>query len=412
MSASRALFGDPGRNRRREYDRFIHVMSRSDLDLANYWLMEAWKYENSTIESPYKRRLKECVFEGRTRVLSNNTPPQVHHDRLSLKPVNPKRQIPKAADFILDAPDILDDYYVNLLDWSRSNILAVALDKTVYLWNESDGSTTELSTFESSVTSVSWSHDGRRLAVGLHKAEVQLWDLESHCLFRKLQGVHNSRVGSIAWNNHILSTAGKKIVSYDTRAEPHAFQTCQGHRGRVCGLKWSPSGRQLASGGGDGLVHIWELSMASSQRWLHRFNSHKGSAKALCWSPVHSNLLASTGGDSDQCILVRNTSTCEVLSMVNTSCQISEILWSIDGKELLSSHGSYDNQLMLWNYPSMTKITDLPGHSSRILFMAQSSDGSTVATAGADEFLKIWKNVLPKHSTKTSQPFANVNLIR
>lgn len=60
--------------------------------------------------------------------------------------------------------------------------MAVALDKTVYLWNESDGSTTELSTFDSSVTSVSWSHDGRRLAVGLHKAEVQLWDLESHCL--------------------------------------------------------------------------------------------------------------------------------------------------------------------------------------------------------------------------------------
>lgn len=213
-----------------------------------------------------------------------------------------------------------------------------------------------------------------------------IWVLERVCLvfllgwfvypvlflqFRKLQGVHNSRVGSIAWNNHILSTAGKKIVNFDTRAEPRAFQTCQGHRGRLCGLKWSPSGRQLASGGDDGLVCIWELSMASSNRWLHRYNNHKGSAKALCWSPVRGNLLASTGGDSDQCILVRNTSTCEVLSMVNTGCQINEILWSIDGKELLSSHGSYDNQLMLWNYPSMTKITDIPGHSTRILFMAQ-----------------------------------------
>lgn len=73
------------------------MMSRSDLDLANYWLMEARKYENSTIESPYKRRLKECVFEGRTRVLSNKSPPQVQHDCLSLKAVNPKRQIPKVT---------------------------------------------------------------------------------------------------------------------------------------------------------------------------------------------------------------------------------------------------------------------------------------------------------------------------
>jgi hypothetical protein len=39
--------------------------------------------------------------------------------------------IPKSPDKILDAPDIVDDYYLNLLDWSPMNVLAVALGQSV-----------------------------------------------------------------------------------------------------------------------------------------------------------------------------------------------------------------------------------------------------------------------------------------
>jgi cell division cycle protein 20 (cofactor of APC complex) len=40
---------------------------------------------------------------------------------------------------ILDAPELLDDYYLNLLSWGKNNLLAIALKNTVYLWNPSDG---------------------------------------------------------------------------------------------------------------------------------------------------------------------------------------------------------------------------------------------------------------------------------
>lgn len=49
------------------------------------------------------------------------------------------RHIPTAPIRILDAPDMLDDYYLNLLSWSGSNTLAVALAQTVYLWNAGTG---------------------------------------------------------------------------------------------------------------------------------------------------------------------------------------------------------------------------------------------------------------------------------
>ncbi|ONK56089.1 uncharacterized protein A4U43_C10F4020 [Asparagus officinalis] len=163
------------------------------------------------------------------------------------------------------------------------------------------------------VTSVSWAPDGRHIAVGLNSSDVQLWDSGSNRMLRTLRRVHGSRVGSLSWNNNILTTGGKdgKIVNNDVRVRSH-IQTYQGHEQEVCGLKWSSSGEQLASGGNDNLVDIWNLLTASSSRrnqnqWLYRFEDHTSAIKALAWCPFQSNLLASGGGDNDRCIKFWNT---------------------------------------------------------------------------------------------------------
>lgn len=36
---------------------------------------------------------------------------------------------------VLDAPALADDFYLNLLDWSAQNLLAVGLESCVYLWS-------------------------------------------------------------------------------------------------------------------------------------------------------------------------------------------------------------------------------------------------------------------------------------
>lgn len=56
-------------------------------------------------------------------------------------------------------PDLVDDYYLNLLSWSRRNVLSVALGQSVYLWNADSGAIDHLLTLENRddyVTSVSW----------------------------------------------------------------------------------------------------------------------------------------------------------------------------------------------------------------------------------------------------------------
>src|SRR6185437_10007515 len=72
----------------------------------------------------------------------------------------PVRHIPQSAERVLDAPELLDDYYLNLLDWSASaqpvrisctnstvfadNVLAIALGQSVYLWNATTSSIEQL----------------------------------------------------------------------------------------------------------------------------------------------------------------------------------------------------------------------------------------------------------------------------
>ncbi|KAK1567279.1 hypothetical protein Q3G72_010247 [Acer saccharum] len=144
-------------------------------------------------------------------------------------------------------------------------------------------------------------------------------------------------------------------MNNDIRAREHVIDSYSEHQGDVFGLKWSASGQQLASGGNDNLVFILDRSMAASSNsatlWLHRLEDHTAVVRALAWCPFQGNLLASCG--------------------VDTSSEVCALLWSKHKSELLSTHRFTENQLTIWKYPSMVKMAELTGHTSRVLFMAQ-----------------------------------------
>ena len=45
------------------------------------------------------------------------------------------------------------------------------------------------------------------------------------------------------------------------------------------------------------------------------------------------------------------------------SWQVCALLWSSEYKELVSSHGFAQNQLVIWKYPSLTKVAELTGET-------------------------------------------------
>ena len=319
-------------------------------------------------------------------------------DFYSCKPMffRTKEKISKAPFKVLDAPALKDDFYLNLIDWSSENTLAVGLGSCIYLWNASTSKVTKLYDLGNTdlVTSVAWADKGAYLGVGTNSGLFQLWDPEECKLIKTLSG-HESRIGTISWNDNTVSTGSrdKNILHRDIRWDSDFEAKFEHHKQEICGLKWSFDKQYLASGGNDNKVCLWSIS--NSKNPIGKFSSHQAAVKALAWSPHQHGLLASGGGTADRWIKFWNTLSLREVNSIDTWSQVWNLLFSKNVNQLVSTHGYSQNQITVWKYPSMSKVVTLTGHTQRVLYLAMSPDGETIVTGAGDETLRFWK-VFPK----------------
>jgi len=404
-------------------DRFIPCRSTTQFELGHYKLTSGGddgenEEEGAAPLSPqkleYQKKMSQNLNGGcdlaDAKILSYTTKPpsapEGYQNQLRVlysqskasaaKNQKPNRHIPSMPERILDAPSFLDDYYLNLLDWSSTNILAVALSDAVYTWNAETGSIDMLmespDEHENGYPSaISWSEDGNFLAIGTSWNEVELWDVNQKKKLRTMAG-HTARVGALTWNSFLLASGSRSgaIHHHDVRVASHLQGEVAFHTQDVCGLKWSHDKRHLASGGNDNILAVWS-SDPSVTTPIHSFTQHQSAVKAVSWCPWQNSLLASGGGTADRCIKFWNVNSGSCLNSIDTKSQVCSIAWNTNYREIVSSHGFAHNQLILWKYPSMTRLAELQGHTARVLQLATSPDGQTVASAAADETIRLWK---------------------
>lgn len=63
------------------------------------------------------------------------SPVSAKSQKLLRSPRKATRKISRIPFKVLDAPELQDDFYLNLVDWSAQNVLAVGLGSCVYLWS-------------------------------------------------------------------------------------------------------------------------------------------------------------------------------------------------------------------------------------------------------------------------------------
>jgi cell division cycle 20-like protein 1 (cofactor of APC complex) len=296
---------------------------------------------------------------------------------------------------VLDAPDLADDFYLNLVDWSSNDVMGVGLGQSVYLWSAKTSEVTtlcDLGKTSDKVTGINWAPRGNHLAIGTNDGLVQIWDAEHLKLIRTMRG-HVNRVGALAWNEHILSTASRdrSILHRDVRVPAQSIAELKGHKQEVCGLKWNSITNQLASGGNDNTLFVWDGLTTVP---LYRFTQHKAAIKALAWSPHQNGLLATGAGTQDMHIRFFNTITGNLISEVDTGSQVCNLAWSMINNELISTHGfsggKVSNQVQVWKYPDMSQVATLMGHTKRVLYLAMSPDGESFVSGAGDETLRFW----------------------
>jgi len=400
-----------------------------DQELAHHLLVRQPLAESTATMSPSKREYQRVMAENlgvqnlnTTKVLAYQAKPpaapESHSNNLkilyssgknSLSTKKTVRHIPQAPERILDAPDILNDYYLNLVDWSCLGSLAVCLGAHVYLWHAASGDIQELTSLEPGdhqdyYSSAEWTADGCYLALGTSTGQVELWDITAGRRKRVLR--HNQersygRVSSLAWNQWVLSQGcmSGALLHSDVRVADHQVLTVpQAHTQELCGLKWDQSGRMLASGGNDNMLNVWAAAQGgchASGSPLYQLSAHQAAVKAVSWCPWQANTLASGGGTADRTIRLWNTSNGSLANTIDTKSQVCSLIWAPEYRELVSSHGYANNKISIWRYPSMVKVAELLGHTERVLDLKLSPDGSTLLSVGADETLRLWQCFTP-----------------
>ncbi|XP_038858488.1 fizzy-related protein homolog isoform X4 [Salvelinus namaycush] len=328
--------------------------------------------------TPEKRSLFSYSLSARSTTDEDNgispyslSPVSSKSQKLLRSPRKQTRKISKIPFKVLDAPELQDDFYLNLVDWSALNVLSVGLGTCVYLWSACTSQVTrlcDLSVEGNSVTSVGWSERGNHVAVGTHKGYVQIWDAAAGKKLFTLEG-HTARVGALAWNADQLSSGSRDrmILQRDIRTPPlQSDRQLQGHRQEVCGLKWSTDHQLLASGGNDNKLLVWNHSSTAP---VQQYTDHLAAVKAIAWSPHQHGLLASGGGTADRCIRFWNTLTAQPLQCMDTGSQVCNLAWSKHANELVSTHGYSQNQILVWKYPALSQVAKLTGHSYRVLYL-------------------------------------------
>ena len=346
------------------------------------------------------------------------------------------RKISNKPIRILDAPNLVDDFYLNLLDWGKENIIAVALSDEIYLWNDNNFQSNLLMTNEKkyndnsledndNITSLSFMNNGICLAVGLPNGAIQLWDIYKKIKLREINA-HEDRVTCLSWNDYILSSGSKDrfIINFDVRNKHAEICKIKKHKQEICSLKYSIEKDLLASGGNDNTAYIWDIRNLQnpfsflSEESNHNFkpysinNFHQAAVKAMAWCPWKRHILATGGGCKDKTIKIFSCDYNKILKNINSGSQVCSLLWNQKEKEIISSHGYNKNQIIIWNYEKSKKICELKGHMNRVLFLTMSPDESIICSGSGDETLRFWKiNNEPINSQKNENKNSLLNNI-
>jgi WD40 repeat protein len=296
-----------------------------------------------------------------------------------------------------------DDAVLSVALSPNGDVIATgSWDNRIWLWDLRTGQRLRLLVGHSGgIVSLAFSADGQHLASGSEDRTARVWQVETGRPELALPGPE-SNVTLIAFANGTGAgqlavadqTGTSRLWDLDAIGQRDELTTLRGHLRPVNGLSFNPAADQLASGGWDKSVRLWDLR-AKTQRVLTAANDHADSVTVVRFNADGAKL-ASASKDGTIREWTMADGSVQVFKPNGDGAPIimRDVSFSPDGS--LIAAACDDGQIRVWNNLDGRLLSSLPMDRdavipAKVMSVAFSPDGRLLASANESGLIEIWQ---------------------
>ena len=221
--------------------------------------------------------------------------------------------------------------------------------------------------------------------------DIRIWDAKQ---FRELSRIRRDNLvcNAIAFSpdGHSLVSAwnDNKIRAFGPQSGQQIYKIDNAHNLGVTALAITPNSRRIISGGGDGQVRVWDLTLTRPyiQELKETMKEHKSKVSCI---KIKSNGLECVSSSEDGTVIIWDLTRFVRLQMVMANTLFECVSYHPDENQILTS--GTDRKVAYWETYDGNQIRELDAsNTGGINGLDIDSVGQLFSTGGDDTILKVW----------------------